>query len=464
MDHYLSIQRSKNVFWRDDHGLVLSNDKLAFPAPLGLEPLMVMGVFLDHLPAQAICYFRESNPHSIRTMLSWFWSKDQGIDSLPDGIKGKPESLVIDKRLKNVISDHLFEWLDSEGVEWTWSSGHDKRFTAKARQLQDLPYMGFSSYCPRPPSINNPNAINTLNSSASRMSSLDTMSTEKMDYLKASSKIREYTHFQDDYVAEYDPFSDSLYVRGMNDVKTENLEITMEGNGYVRIAARSDLTEKQAIFQEDMRQLLHSCIITHPAFPKLMAAHIECTQTYLKEFLAGRKELSHTQAAKLFNFMNFKIDEYCGMVPASTAHVFVIQKATKYQTGQLFVEISNGGDFMYCREVTPEGAWADPDFRLVCAKSHSGIQSLVAIPRDSKASLSLDTEGEIINFEGTTFIPVSLYDKLLDVAKKAVAHPERHQEHCKQLYKVRLTIEKNMERVRYPSERLSYATTWRRQP
>lgn len=135
--HYLCMQRSKRVFWREDFGVMRSTDMLGQRTvdQFGLEPLLSVGIMYGNLPASFIQYYRSGSPISISDLLLQFWAPDTRFDRY--SISGIPELLVIDRRLRGALHDEFFQWLQ-QLCQWRWSDEHPntKQYAAQIRCLQ----------------------------------------------------------------------------------------------------------------------------------------------------------------------------------------------------------------------------------------------------------------------------------------------------------------------------------------
>ncbi len=138
--HYLSAQMCKRCFYNPDYGIVRTLDAFKNHDHYRLEPLVVVGVTHAEFPISKMRYFRQSDRISITAVLTDFWSKTFiSIDDKSIEVQGVPDILVIDKKLKGLLTKGFFQWLSKVNVQYRFSEGKDRRFTSKIRQFQNFP-------------------------------------------------------------------------------------------------------------------------------------------------------------------------------------------------------------------------------------------------------------------------------------------------------------------------------------
>jgi len=139
--HYLTAQVCKRVFYNSNYGIMICKDAIKNFNDYDLEPLVVLGVCHSQLPMTMKQYHKQGQELSISAFLSEFWSADIRAPFIGMGnIKGTPDRLVIDKRLKEGLKKEFFDWLISVDVQYEFSNSSDRQFTAKARFVQERPW------------------------------------------------------------------------------------------------------------------------------------------------------------------------------------------------------------------------------------------------------------------------------------------------------------------------------------
>lgn len=247
MKHYLSIQRSKNVYWRDDLGVIRTLEKLRHPAPLQLEPLLVLGVFVESVPLKKIQYCAMNEPKSVRGLLESFWY-DTPTEK---GIIGKPEALIVDRRLYKALSNDLLEWLDSISVLWEWSDGKDRKFSAKTRQMQDFPSM-----CLLQQKVPGGGFLT--------VQMLNQMLNQMLEIRQTGALKKRFPTTSVSYPIEYDPYGEALSAANNNDLEAHELTIVSEGGEFPVVKIYSGLSVDEQYFQDCLSSIAKVIIDFHP--------------------------------------------------------------------------------------------------------------------------------------------------------------------------------------------------------
>lgn len=146
--HYLTAQVCKKVFTTDDYGIAICADSIRNFKHYNLEPLGVVGVCHSDIPMKLKKYYEPGQRLSVSGLLAEFWSVDIKAPFIGMGdIKGVPDILVIDKRMKGGLEPGFFDWLQRLGVTHQFSDSGDRKFTAKARFVQERPwYFGYGNF------------------------------------------------------------------------------------------------------------------------------------------------------------------------------------------------------------------------------------------------------------------------------------------------------------------------------
>lgn len=135
--HYLSIQTTKRVFALKGYGIARSYEAIANPEDFNLERLIFVSVSHANLPITFTEHYYVSDSISASKLLSKFWS----LSMYQKLISGKPDKLIIDKRLRDVLYESFFNWLDQHEVEYEFAEGTNRSLTGKFRTEQQYTNM-----------------------------------------------------------------------------------------------------------------------------------------------------------------------------------------------------------------------------------------------------------------------------------------------------------------------------------
>lgn len=142
--HYLTIQSCKRVFFDPDYGVMRSTEPLAEDADLPIKPLCLMGISVDNLPLKYTKYYHKDDPAiSLSDFVKTFWDRVYKVTGFNNPIvMGMPDLMVIDHRIKHLIQDNFFEWLNLNRIEYKFSDTKNRTAIAKFLQHQDYPRAG----------------------------------------------------------------------------------------------------------------------------------------------------------------------------------------------------------------------------------------------------------------------------------------------------------------------------------
>lgn len=143
--HYLTIQTCKRVFFDPNYGVMRSSEPLIIPSYLLIEPLCLIGISVDNLPLKytKYCYKNDSSV-SISDFLKSFWEREYKIHGFNfEKIKGIPDLLVIDHRCRELIQPCFYQWLETNGISYSFSDSKNRKAISKFLQHQDYPHTGF---------------------------------------------------------------------------------------------------------------------------------------------------------------------------------------------------------------------------------------------------------------------------------------------------------------------------------
>ncbi|EOZ8645441.1 hypothetical protein ACQWTT_001192 [Acinetobacter baumannii] len=143
--HYLTIQTCKRVFFDPIYGIMRSSEPLIIPSYLNIEPLCLIGVSVDNLPLKYTKYFYKNDLKiSLSDFLKSFWQREYQVTGFrSQKIKGIPDVLVIDHRCKELIQPIFYQWLEANGIPYSFSESKNRKAISKFLQHQDYPITGF---------------------------------------------------------------------------------------------------------------------------------------------------------------------------------------------------------------------------------------------------------------------------------------------------------------------------------
>lgn len=141
--HYLTVQVCKRVFIEPNYGVMRSNDPLVIDPDLSMQPLCLLGISVNDFPLNYTEYYEKNDSScSLSKFLKTFWSRYYKTNgpNIPL-VFGIPDILVIDHRVKDIINQSFYSWLDSNNIQYEFSDSKNKKAIANFRQHQHYPYI-----------------------------------------------------------------------------------------------------------------------------------------------------------------------------------------------------------------------------------------------------------------------------------------------------------------------------------
>lgn len=146
---HLTVQLSKRVFESDDFGIVRCEDMVYGVDEYNMKPLLILGVSYEQLPIHYRQYSSAGDAVNLEQFLTEFWNFKHENPVCPENpITGKPDVLIIDQRLENVLKPSFFEWLMGNGIQYSYSNAKSRKFSAVARQHQIYPDVKIEHHAP----------------------------------------------------------------------------------------------------------------------------------------------------------------------------------------------------------------------------------------------------------------------------------------------------------------------------
>lgn len=146
---HLTVQLSKRVFESEEFGIVRSQDMLYGVENFNMQPLMIVGVSYEQLPIHYRQYVRVGESICLEKFLMDFWAYKHENPTCPEHpVTGKPDVLIIDHRLENVLAPSFLSWLTINGIQYDYSTSKSRKFSAVARQHQVYPDVKIEHHTP----------------------------------------------------------------------------------------------------------------------------------------------------------------------------------------------------------------------------------------------------------------------------------------------------------------------------
>lgn len=144
--HYLTVQVCKRVFIEPDYGVMRSSEPLTVDLELSMQPLCLFGISVSDLPLNYTEYYeRMDSDISLSRFLKSFWSRYYKTGAMNPLIFGKPNLLIIDHRIQDLINESFYSWLSLNNIKYEFSDSKNKKAIANFRQHQNFPNIDYLS-------------------------------------------------------------------------------------------------------------------------------------------------------------------------------------------------------------------------------------------------------------------------------------------------------------------------------
>jgi hypothetical protein len=467
--HFLSVQETKRVFNTQGYGIARSHEALANPDDFYLEPLLVVGITHQDIPIQRIQYCEKSNPIKLTQILSDFWMQSFR-NRYASPITGKPDHLVIDRRLEHSLTDDFFSWLNQHDIQHSFSTGTNRKFTAKFRKLQDYPILFVTDNddlipavpLPFPDAETYPLTLKVLNEEMDfgiidfLIDNLSPTQRELIITLYPIDKPRSPFELDVLNAVEYNPYSDELSVKTSNDIHVENLaweyaikDTTHRGSEtYLNKSSFGQLlanpTKKDALlsliddrdtsefpFADDYKLALNELRIAlkcsyhiHPNMLTRIGFRLRSREEWIEimRSLIKSDYEDITDGDILVLRLATGLREYTDTTVADTPYnkamasrarygcLFNITSINQKEMVTLWNGLTCGGDADYILELVPESnKVADPSFRLFVVWIYTSAQAIFLADRGGLAEQAIDS-GDCNSNEGVRQIKLKHSD------------------------------------------------------
>lgn len=122
VEHFLTIQFSKHIFFHNKYGVARSYDPLIDTVRFYFYPVVLVGISIGELGISTTRYYKYGDPISLSMALSEFWQKHYAISAKCGEVYGKPDVLIIDHRCKDSIMPEFYTWLEDNQVDFQFST------------------------------------------------------------------------------------------------------------------------------------------------------------------------------------------------------------------------------------------------------------------------------------------------------------------------------------------------------
>lgn len=435
--HYFTVQKCKRVFRHPEFGIVRFDDMIANADEYGFRAAYVAGISVENLPLHYRQFFFSEGPFSASGFLCDFWSRSYSNQHVQE-ITGKPDVLIIDRRLEACLDVAFFDWLDKEGIAYQYPARGDKKFSSTVRHHQRYPHI-FAHGEDVPEPVDGvrepwPLSLERLNASDERTYLSDNL----------SPAIREVVARL--YPAEYQPERPlspplpddfqvneaSLSVASSNDVVLNSAgwrpaRQTAYGfeYGYAanNIEVRDDDEPASGPWQKEILIALRCLESQFDRLARALSRHFDGDH-----YSAILSQIKKNKYRSLLPLSGAEQDVLYGLVGLNTDDptgntVYDLSKTGVADTVSLWVHITDGGGQCQSFEIRPQTGMDDPAYRLFAVIGHCAWYYLIAY-RTSRSCHALDS-GRCINYKPGHSLNVRStdYRKLLNAALKG--EPER---------------------------------------
>ncbi|EPN2804864.1 hypothetical protein ACTWOG_002548 [Serratia marcescens] len=431
--HYFSVQKCKRVFWHPEYGTVRFDDMIANAHEYGLGAVYVAGISVENLPLHYRRFFIPEEAFSATGFLCDFWSRSYSNKYVQE-ITGKPDVLIIDRRLEACLGVAFFDWLEKECITYQYPAPRDKKFASTVRHYQSYPHIFVHGEgVPEPvEGMREPWPL-----SLERLNTWDEKRTSLSDNL--SPAIRQVAARL--YPAGYRPEGPSsprlpddfqvneiyLCVASSNDVMlnaagwrpARQTSYGFEfGYAVNNVGDPNDGATAPSIWQKEILIALRCLESQFDRLAQALSCHFGGNHysTILGQIKNNKYRtllpLTSIEQDVLFGWVGLDTDDPTGRT------IYDLSKIGVADTVSLWEHITNGGDQRQSFEIRPKTGIDDPAYRLFAVIGHRAWYYLISY-RASRSCHALDS-GRCINYELGQSLSIrgTDYRKLLSAALK----------------------------------------------
>ncbi|MFW5393961.1 hypothetical protein V1951_22105 [Yersinia sp. 2544 StPb PI] len=429
--HYFTVQECKRVFMSPDYGIVRFGDMIANAHEYGLSKVYVAGISVEHLPLYYRQFFFTETYFSAGEFLCDFWSQHYS-NEYAGGISGKPNVLVIDRRLEECLDTVFIEWLDKEGIMYRYSASGDKKFSSTVRYHQRYPHI-FTYRDATPAPVPNsrepwPLQLNVLNAKEASHTSLRGHLSPAVRKVIAELYPNDFRPelptmppVNDDFLVK----ENLLRVASSNDVELNSVvwyPARAEPFSYGFAVNNSEILQEEeaasAIWQKEMLIALQCLELQFDGVARELTGRFgnnnypDILNKIKKNNYRTLLSLSGVEQDVLFGFLGLNTKKLAGNTLYNISKIGVADMVI------LWDHITDGGDQRQSFEIRPRKGIDDPAYRLFAVIGYHSCYFLFS-HRTSRSCNALDS-GRCINYESAQpFLVRHLdYRKMLNCAIK----------------------------------------------
>ncbi|WP_047609050.1 hypothetical protein [Rahnella aquatilis] len=429
--HYFTVQKCKRIFWHPEYGIVRFDDMIAGAHEYGFSAVYVAGISVENLPLHYRCFFFPEASFSASGFLCDFWSRSYSNKYVQE-ITGKPDVLIIDRRLEACLDVAFFEWLEKEGIKYQYPAQGDKKFSSTVRHHQRYPHIFTHEETAAEPV---PDLKEPWPLSLEKLNARDGKRTYLSDNM--SPAIREIVTGL--YPAGYrperpasPPRSDDFQVKETNLSVASSNDVPLNSAGWRsarqtphgfeygyavnNIEASNDDYSATDIWQKEILIALRCLESQFDRLSQGLTRHFEANH-----YPAILSQIQKNKYKTLLPLSGAEKDVLFGLVGLNTNNptgntVYDLSKSGVADTVTLWEHITNGGDQRQSFEIRPRTGIDDPAYRLFAVIGHGAWYYLISY-RNSRSCHALDS-GRCINYVRGQSLNVrsSDYRKLLNAA------------------------------------------------
>ncbi|WP_272569211.1 hypothetical protein [Providencia sp. PROV255] len=431
--HYFTIQKCKRVFWHSEYGVVRFREMIANAHEYGFEPIYVAGISVKNLPLHYRRFFVTESMLSVTRFLCDFWSRTYSNKHVQK-ITGKPDVLIIDRRLDGCLDVTFFDWLEKEGITYQYSAKGDKKFSSTVRHHQSYPHV-FTYREELPDPVDGmrerwPLSLERLNDHSKKQTILsDDLSpairaiilklypTGYRPELPLNPPLRDDFQVNDACLSVASSNDVALYSASWFHAKQTDYGFEY-GYAINHVEVSEDNTSTPSHWQKEILIALRCLESQFDRLALALAYHFDGDHysVILNQIKKNRYRtllpLNHAEQDVLFGLVGLDTDDPTGNT------VYDLSKTSVADTVSLWEHITNGGDQRQSFEIRPKKGNDDPAYRLFAVIGYCARYYLVS-HRTSRSCHALDN-GNCINYESGQSLNVRSMDyrRLLNMSLK----------------------------------------------
>ncbi|HCH7935631.1 TPA: hypothetical protein NHT88_001735 [Providencia rettgeri] len=431
--HYFTVQKCKRVFWHPEYGVVRFNEMIANAPEYGFKSTYVAGISIENLPLHYRRFFTNKSGLSATEFLCDFWSRNYSNQYVQE-ITGKPDVLIIDRRLSACLDVAFFDWLEKEDIAYQYSTKGDKKFSSTVRYHQSYPHIfAYREVLPNPVDGMRerwPLSLERLNAHSEKQHLLsDNLSPAIRDIVAKlypigyrpkwplNPPLRDDFQVNDAYLSMASSNNVVLYSASWFHAKQTDYGFEY-GYAISHSEVLEDNTSVPCLWQKEILIALRCLESQFDRLARALTHHFDGNHYSIilnqikKNKYRALLPLNHAERDVLFRLVGLDTDDPTGNT------VYDLSKTSVADTVSLWEHITNGGDQRQSFEIRPKKGNDDPAYRLFAVIGYCARYYLVS-HRTSRSCHALDN-GNCINYESGQSLNVRSMDyrRLLNMSLK----------------------------------------------